>query len=109
MGEQVIHGGDVVTLHIKCLVRYGVAAVVQSTAPKGYEDGEDSSGDEFDREEALTEAAAKQKKKHMEENLERVTAYAPRFPEVRHTRLWQQAQRRGLRWSMGEDERRGRS
>ena len=79
-GEPDVHAGDVVTIHIKCLVRYG-------ENPTTYDDGEESSGDELGAEDArLDEAQKKKKKQLLEDSLQRVIAYAPRFPEVREPR-----------------------
>jgi len=70
----------VVTIHIKCLVRYG-------ENPTTYDDGEDSSGDELGAEDAqLDEAQKKKKKQLLEDSMQRVIAYAPRFPEVTEPR-----------------------
>ena len=90
-GEEQLHAGDVVTLHIKCLVRYGQLTEGDAKAqapPSGYELAEDSSGEDLGSLAALTEDAAKLKKKKTEDTLERVDAFAPRFPEVRPRAPW---------------------
>jgi hypothetical protein len=80
-GEKEVHGGDVVTLHVKCLVRHGLAPAAADAT-----DADDSSGDDLDKAEKLSEDDARLKKKRMEDSLQRRTAYAPRFPEVRADR-----------------------